>query len=62
MGKKFFGYLIMVTGIFWQKIDYILYNPVEAGVCNYSEDYNYSSARFYLNKDETWDFLTHHNG
>ena len=30
-----------------QKIDYIHYNPVRAGLCKYPEDYKYSSAKFY---------------
>jgi hypothetical protein len=28
-------------------MDYIHQNPVEAGLCNHPEDYEYSSARFY---------------
>ena len=44
-----------------QKLDYIHYNPVHAGLCNLPEEYRYSSASFYeLNKTE-WDFLTHFN-
>lgn len=30
-----------------QKIDYIHYNPVRAGLCKHPEDYKYSSAKFY---------------
>ena len=43
-----------------QKIDYMHYNPVKAGLCVNPEDYKYSSARFYeLNVDD-WGFLTHY--
>lgn len=43
-----------------QKIDYMHYNPVKAGLCDMPEDYKYSSARFYeLNKDE-WGFITNY--
>jgi putative transposase len=43
--------------VFKQKLDYIHYNPVKAGLCNLPEEYKYSSASFYeLNKTE-WKFL-----
>ena len=42
-----------------QKIDYMHYNPVKAGLCERPEDYPYSSAKFYeLNQDD-WEFITH---
>jgi putative transposase len=42
-----------------QKLDYMHENPVKAGLCEYAEDYKYSSARFYeLNQDD-WGFITH---
>jgi REP element-mobilizing transposase RayT len=31
-----------------QKLDYIHYNPVKAGLCTLPEDYSYSSAKYYL--------------
>lgn len=44
----------------FQKIDYMHYNPVKAGLCRLPEEYLYSSYRFYgLNKDELG-FLTHY--
>ena len=46
--------------VFWQKLEYIHYNPVRAGLCEYPEDYKYSSARFYLKNEKDWDFLVHH--
>lgn len=33
-----------------QRVDYIHYNPVRAGIVDNIEDYVYSSARFYYNK------------
>jgi len=42
-----------------QKIDYMHYNPVKAGLCESPEDYCFSSAKFYeLNQDD-WGFITH---
>ena len=47
--------------VFQQKLDYIHYNPVKAGLCKLPEGYRYSSASLYvLNKTE-WEFLTHYN-
>ncbi|HXI00423.1 MAG TPA: hypothetical protein VNI52_09135 [Sphingobacteriaceae bacterium] len=42
-----------------QKLDYIHYNPVKAGLCALPEDYSYSSAKYYLSglKNE---LLTHY--
>jgi REP element-mobilizing transposase RayT len=33
--------------VFLQKMEYIHYNPVKAGICAYPEDYHFSSAMFY---------------
>ncbi|MDF1697495.1 MAG: hypothetical protein P1U56_16750 [Saprospiraceae bacterium] len=35
-----------------QKIAYIHYNPVKAGIVDYPEDYRYSSARNYAERDD----------
>lgn len=48
--------------VFNQKLEYIHYNPVKAGLCQYPEDYKYSSARFYEKNEKDWTFLTHYNG
>ena len=43
-----------------QKLDYMHYNPVKAGLCEIPEDYHFSSAAFYeLNRDD-WGFITHY--
>jgi putative transposase len=45
-----------------QKLEYIHMNPVRAGLCEYPEQYKYSSARFYLLNEKNWDFLSHLDG
>ena len=46
--------------IFLQKLNYIHWNPVRAGLCTLPEEYKYSSARFYETGIDDWDFLTHY--
>ena len=46
--------------VFLQKLEYIHYNPVKAGLCALPEDYQYSSARFYELNINDWNFLTHY--
>jgi putative transposase len=46
--------------VFLQKLNYIHNNPVNAGVCELPEAYKYSSASFYINGDNRWNFLTHY--
>ena len=48
--------------VFLQKLDYIHYNPVRAGLCVLPEEYKYSSASFYYSGDKRWNFLTHYEG
>ena len=43
-----------------QKIDYMHYNPVKAGLCEYPEEYVHSSYRFYHLDENNWGFLTHY--
>ena len=47
--------------VFEQKLNYIHENPVKAGLCDFAEDYHYSSARFYLNGVDNFGFLTHYD-
>jgi len=42
-----------------QKLDYMHYNPVKAGLCERPEDYPYSSAKFYELNQGDWGFITH---
>jgi REP element-mobilizing transposase RayT len=45
--------------IFQQKMEYIHNNPLEAGLCQYPEEYIYSSASFYLLNEDKFSILTH---
>ena len=47
---------------FDQKLEYIHWNPVKAGLCNSPEEYYYSSAKFYLTGIDNFKMLTHSNG
>ncbi len=48
--------------IFIQKLEYMHYNPVRAGLCKLPEDYYYSSARFYHDGTNSFGMLTHFSG
>lgn len=48
--------------VFKQKLEYIHFNPVKAGLCQYPEDYKYSSAKFYEKISKDWVFLSHYEG
>jgi putative transposase len=47
--------------VFHQKIDYVHFNPVKAGLCINPEDYYYSSAKFYTTGIDVFNMLTHYN-
>jgi putative transposase len=42
-----------------QKLRYIHLNPVRANLCQWPEEYPYSSAQFYHTGIDNWGFLTH---
>ncbi len=46
--------------VFRQKLDYIHWNPVKAGMCKLPEEYKYSSALFYETGVDNWGFLEHY--
>ena len=48
--------------VFNQKLEYIHYNPVKAGLCILPEEYYYSSAKFYATGVDDFDMLTHADG
>jgi REP element-mobilizing transposase RayT len=48
--------------VFLQKMEYIHYNPVEAGLTSYPEVYHYSSAAFYETGVDHFNMLTHYMG
>ncbi len=45
--------------VFMQKLEYIHWNPVKAGLCNFPEEYYYSSAKFYHTGIDDFGILTH---
>jgi len=53
----------LISGdLFKQKLEYLHYNPVKAGLCEKPEDYYYSSARFYFDGLDSFRMLTHFTG
>jgi putative transposase len=48
--------------VFYQKIDYVHFNPVVTGLYINPEDYYYSSAKFYATGIDEFDMLTHYDG
>ncbi len=48
--------------VFFQKLDYIHWNPVKAGLCKLPEEYYYSSAKFYEYGVDDFGILTHYRG
>ena len=53
---------LRTAAVFAQKLEYIHYNPVKAGLCVNPEDYYYSSARFYHDGTRDFGILTHYSG
>ena len=45
--------------VFIQKMEYIHYNPVAAGLCNCVEEYKYSSAKFYETGEDEFGITKH---
>jgi hypothetical protein len=48
--------------LFKQKLEYIHYNPVKAGLCEVPKDYYYSSARLYQDGTNNFGMLKHYSG
>lgn len=46
--------------VFIQKLEYIHWNPVKAGMCKLPEEYKYSSVLFYETGVDNWGFLEHY--
>ncbi len=53
---------LLNKAMFIQKMEYIHYNPVRAGLCKTPEDYYYSSARFYHDGTNSFGMLKHYSG
>ncbi len=50
---------LLTKQIFIQKMYYIHYNPVEAGLSGYPEKYKYSSEKFYETGVDEFGFITY---
>lgn len=48
---------ILSEKVFLQKLNYIHKNPVKANLCNHEIDYQYSSAKHYMEINHNFDFL-----
>jgi len=53
---------LRTAAVFEQKMNYIHYNPVKAGLCGNPEDYYYSSASYYITGTDSFKILTHYSG
>jgi len=51
--KRFDDEVIRDQQMFWTKLNYIHNNPIKAGLVNRAEDYKYSSAGNYMNRDNS---------
>ena len=53
------GVDLYTHAVFMQKLHYIHWNPVKAGLCTLPEEYYYSSAKFYWTGVDEFNMLTH---
>ena len=53
---------LRTTAVFNQKLEYIHYNPVKAGIRVNAEDYYYSLARFYHDGSNDFGVWKHYSG
>jgi len=51
---------LFTASVFNQKLNYIHYNPVKAGLCNLPEEYYFSSALFYEKGSDVFGFIEHY--
>jgi putative transposase len=51
---------LFTAAVFNQKLNYIHYNPVKAGLCNLPEEYYFSSALFYEKRIDHFGFIEHY--
>ena len=58
MGTQSFKFRFVDKKKFIQKMNYIHYNPVKAGLCGNPEEYKYSSAKFYETGVDEFGFIT----
>ena len=53
---------LFTAAVFQQKLNYLHYNPVKANLCNFPEDYYFSSALFYEKGIDHFGFIEHYLG
>jgi putative transposase len=53
---------LFTAAVFNQKLNYIHYNPVKAGLCNLPEEYHFSSALYYAKGIDNFGFIEHYLG
>jgi len=51
---------LWTQAVFKQKLEYIHANPVVAGLCQFPEEYKYSSAAYYKKGMSEWNFIMHY--
>ena len=56
------GIELLNESMFKQKLEYIHYDPVRAGLGTVPEEYHYSSARFYYDVSNSFGMLKHYSG
>lgn len=56
------GIDLFTPSVLVQKLYYIHYNPVRAGLCELPEEYNYSSAAFYEGRADKFGILEDYRG
>ena len=53
---------LFTPAVLAQKLDYIHENPVRAALCEIPEEYEFSSAGYYIKNDSPFDFISHYDG
>jgi putative transposase len=53
---------LFTAAVFYQKLNYIHYNPVKADIYSLPEEYYYSSALFYEKGVDNFGFMEHYLG
>ncbi|WP_315857676.1 hypothetical protein [Ferruginibacter albus] len=60
--REALGIDLYTHDVFIQKLNYLHYNPVKAGLCIHPEEYLYSSYRFYETGVDVFNILSNYAG
>lgn len=60
--RESLGIELLNESMLIQKLEYLHYNPVTAGLCKIPEEYYYSSAKFYFDGIDNFKMLKHYSG